>query len=499
MKNVLFILVCLFTSQAFGQQTMKSGNQGKTQKADAAAGLAEAPNKVVISSTTCPVEGYKITLSRDVSTGTGVSEKRYLGVVGIRNTFYATAAQASVLSNFPGLPSANNQQTEYNGAAGYISITYVNMSEIDPLKKYCDKAGFRIPINFNLPGSTPIYIVSQGTNNQQWSGLVEITSGSNLDGASAPFLVKTYNNKRGFVGAQRIPEKCLNSCYNASGSGVNPTGPDVGPTTWVDASGVEHDWFEDNGVVGGIGGSVIGSTHLLNEKLSLVAGAISNSFGDDVGNSGYVNQAIGAHLGLYVPLTTKYPVSVGVYVSGEYLASNKDGFRHEPAGFEVNGMPSTVKASSDGKIKQSLMMLGAGPQVNVGLGRKISLSTIVQGGVASFKQSGFSFIQEFKEGDMAIPVEIFNQKETKSTNFFWTPRLKISYAITSKIGVWAEGNYMMGNIEANQSHINPGEPTGSDGKYSFGQVNGSHQIENIIKYSLKGPGAGAGIKFSLSK
>ena len=499
MKNVLFILVCLFTSQAFGQQTMKAGNQGKIQQADIKESLAIGPDKHVISSTDCPVEGYRIILSRDHGTGTGISAKRYLGVEGIKTTFFATAAQAIVLPNYPGLPTASNKKTLYNGATGYISIEYVNMVQLDPLKKYCDKGGYRIPINFNHPNSTPIYKVSVEKFKSHWPGLVEITLGSNLDGAAAPFLVKRYNTERGFVGTDKVPEVCLNTCYNAGGSGVDPTPPDGKPSSYTDAAGVVHEWFKDSSLNGGTGKPGVEIANNLHEQISLVAGVVSNSFGDNVGNSGYVNQGIGAHLGLFVPLTTKYPVSVGVYVSGDYLTSNKDGFRHQPAGFEVNGMPSTVKASSDGKIKQSIMMLGAGPQVNVGLGRKVSLSTIIQGGVASFKQSEFSFIQEFKEGDMTIPVEIFNQKETKSTNFFWTPRVKISYAITSKIGIWAEGNYMMGNIEANQSQINPGEPTGSDGKYSFGQVNGSHQIEKINKHSLKGPGAGAGIKFSFSK
>lgn len=493
MKNVLFILVCLFTSQAFGQQTMKSGNQGKnqSQNADAVAGLAEDP-RVVISSSTCPVEGYTITLSRDPGTGTGVSEKRYLGVDGNRISFYATASQVNLLTNSPGVPLPGGAPKVSNlGVDEYVSVS--NVENIDPLKKYCDKNKVNI-----IQNGSPIYKVSMGSNHQEWSGLVTITSGSNLDAAFTSFLVKTYNDKRGFVGQERVPQRCVSAC-KSGGSGGGGTGPDVGPTTWVDAAGVEHDWFKDTINTGGIGGNpVIGDT-ILHESISLVAGVVSNSFGDDVSNAGYVNQSFGGHLGLYVPIISKKPVSVGVYVSGDYLTSNKDGFRHEPAGFEVNGMPSTVKASSEGKIKQSIMMLGAGPQVNFSLGRKISLSTIIQGGVASFKQSGFSFTQEFKEGDATIPVDIFNQKETKSTNFFWTPGLKISYAITSKIGIWAEGNYVTGEMEANQSRINPGEPRNDDGKYSFGQVNAAKQVEGINKFNLKGAGVGVGIRFSFSK
>lgn len=489
MKNGLFILVCLFTSQAFGQQTMKAGNQGKHQQADAAAGLAEAP-KVVISSSTCPVEGYTITLTRDPGTGSGVSEKRYISVDGIRNTFYATAAQVSALPNFSGLPAPGGNPIVHNTGSGpYLSVSYVN--DIDPLKKYCDKNGFRL-----IQDGSPIYKVSMGSNHQQWSGSVTITSGSNLDGAYTWFLVKTYNDKRGFTGTERVPQSCVNACKTAGG-GVESTPPDISPFSYVDASGQVYDWFNDS--TGGSSGSGIGGGKVIYERLSLIAGIASNSFGDNIGYIGFVNQSYGAHLGLYVPVTFNNPVTLGVYVSGDYLMSNKDGFRHAPDGFEVDGMVSTVKSGIGEKIKQTIMMLGAGPQVNVSVSKKIGISGIVQGGLASFKQSAFSFTQVFEEGDERIPVEIFNQKETKSNNFFWTPRLKIGYTLTSKIGIWAERNYVMGYIEANQSKINPGDPTRENGTYSFGQVNAAKHVEGIKKYSLKGPGAAAGIRISLSK
>src|SRR5690606_30794777 len=113
----------------------------------------------------------------------------------------------------------------------------------------------------------------------------------------------------------------------------------------------------------------IGGGKVIHERLSLIAGVASNSFGNDIGSTGFVNQSLGAHLGLYVPVTSNTPVTLGVYVSGDYLTSNKDGFRNKPDGFEVDGMASSVKSGSDEKIKQTIMMLGAGPQVNVSVSK----------------------------------------------------------------------------------------------------------------------------------
>lgn len=127
----------------------------------------------------------------------------------------------------------------------------------------------------------------------------------------------------------------------------------------------------------------------------------------------------------------------------------------------------------------------------------MSASVIVQAGVISFEQSGFAFIQEFKEGDASIPVEILNQKETKSTNFFMTPKLRLSYALSSRIGVWAEGNYMMGEIKTNQTVLNPGEPSRDDGAYTFSQINNAEQVERKNEYNLSGIGFSFGLSFSL--
>lgn len=494
MKNLLFILVCLFTVHTFGQQKMNQQNQSSTEWKAPKELYAQEPTTEIVRQEICPVEGYKITLYRDKSTGTGVSDRRYIEVVGKRKEFYATAAQIAVLPNFSGVPQPNGPPVTFNSGTGYLSVE--NVGTIDPLKKYCDRNGYRL-----IPANATIYKVYMGDNNQQWSGVVTITSGSNLDSAFTWLLVKKYNDKRFFVGAERVPEACLSDCYNAGGSGgVDPTPPDGKPTTYVDASGVAHDWFDNDGEEGGIGNPTGGfSTTVLHEKLSLIAGGIANPLGDDIGNNGYVNQMYGAQLGAYIPITTKKPVSFGVYASGDYMTSKKDGFRHQPEGFEVSNMSSLVKPNNENSIKQSLLMFGVGPQINFGLGSKVALSAIVQGGLAAFKQSEFTFVQEFQEGDARIPVEIFNQKETKSTDFFWIPRMRLTYAISSRIGIWAEGNYLMGTIKANQTQLDPGMSGGDDGTFTFGQVNGAEKIERTAEYDLKGVGFGVGIIFSLSK
>ncbi|MBA6151384.1 hypothetical protein [Gelidibacter maritimus] len=472
---------------------MNTKNQGSTET-ESKDKLAQEPTRDVVREERCPVEGYNIILYSDKPTSTGVSAKRYIDVVGVTKQFYATASQIAALPNFSGLPQPNADAVTYNGANGYLSVE--NVGTIDPLKNYCDRNGYRL-----IPANGTIYKVFMGSNHSEWTGSVTITSGSHLDSADIWLLVKTYNDLRFFVGAERVPQKCLSGCYNSgSGGGVGPNEPDGTPTSWVDASGAEHDWFDDEDQDDGVGNpnGGIGET-VFHEKISLVTGGVYNPMGDDVGSDTYVNQMYGAQLGAYVPITAKHPISYGIYVSGDYMASNKADFRHQANGYEVAEMPSAIRGNNEQSKKQSLLMFGVGPQINLGLGKNVAVSAIVQGGLASFKQSEFSMVQEFQEGDARIPVMIFNQNETKSTNFFWIPRLRATYTITSRIGIWAEGNYLMGTLKTEQMSLNPGKPRNDDGTYTFGQINGADQVETIKKKNLKGLGLGVGITFSLTK
>ncbi len=244
MKNLFFIFVCLVAFQANSQEGMQKGTeQRKEDKAPVAAEAPHGMEKVIIYSESCPVEGYIVTLSRDKSTGSGVNTKRYLGVDGIRNTFYASASEVSSLPNFIGLPSSVDTPVIFNGGSldDYLEVSLI---ERESGRKYCNQDGLRIPHS-----SEPLYKVSIGSNNQQWSGLVSIMDGTNLDSADAPFLVMTYNNKRGFTGDERVPEKCLSDCYLATGGGnTDNDGDDKKPWEFMDASGKIHKHLgEENG------------------------------------------------------------------------------------------------------------------------------------------------------------------------------------------------------------------------------------------------------------
>lgn len=236
MKNLFFIFVCLVAFQANSQEGMqKSTNKTDTQQPDAAA--APLNNKVEIYSETCPIEGYKVSLSRDAGNGNGVSSKRYIGVEGIRKTFYATASQVSGMSGFTGLPTSYNNPIIFNGGGQdeYLKVELVN---VDPEKTYCDQNGFRLP-----HGLGEIYKVHMGDNHQEWSGQVTIMDGTNLDSAHAAFLIKKYNLERGFTGNDKVPESCKSTCFDGDTGVPNEPWP-TKPGTFTDAAGNTYDGIE---------------------------------------------------------------------------------------------------------------------------------------------------------------------------------------------------------------------------------------------------------------
>lgn len=508
MKSLLMFLACLMTVRAYAQQEVKkSGTTGNENPQSASMQYGSGGSNRIVKTYICPETGVKVVLSAEPQ-----SARRYLSVTYIGKQFYGTAATVQAEFNaLSGLPQNVGDITTnayYGGTNNQVTVERITY---DPNKNYCGYQGYSLswaigndPHSGNSP--VPLYKVTVMEANQYNSGTVSFADGTNLDGATSIFLIKAYNNKRNLTAPQRFPETCRSGCYNSgttAGDGNTTNHWWERKHDYMDASNTGHDWGwgEENGDGendGGITGPVV-SGNTFNpflENISLDAGVISHSFG---GNTGYVNPDLGGHVGVYVPVTRKTPVSFGWNTSIEYSASGKETFEILPEGFQVGEMPSLVKKSSEGSIRQSLIAFETGPQFNFMLGRKVAISAIIQGGIASFKQSGFSFTQELQEGDRRFPIKIFDQQELKSTHFFWTPRLRIFYTLTPKVGIWAEGNYRTGQIEVNQSRLNVGEALGKNGKYTFSQMQNAKMNTATKQQGLNGLGLGFGIAFSLSK
>lgn len=496
MKNLIFIFVCLFTFQTYAQEGMKTTNTQGTQKLPDVAEAQVGNQKEITLEKTCSLEGYKITVTKDVDYyGNDVDNKRYISVDGIRKSYYATSSELENLPGFIGLPNSPNDTRlfDYGLPEDYLEVKMVAGAQP---KQYCNQDGYYII-------QTPVYHVTAGMSNQEWNGTVEITDGTHLDGAFLSFLVQTYNNRRlqENPSAALVPITCKEECYQVVDDGGVDHGDDgvKNPWDYIDAAGEVHSWFED----GDDNGSPIGGNGgIIYENVSVLLGATYNPLGGNLGDVGEVDLGFGGSVGLYVPITKKRPISVGAqvnytYTEGEPQTTHKDAATDVALQYPVGDILSTVRYSEDSGFNQSMSMIGFGPQINFSVGKNISLNAIVQGTFTTFKKDGFTIIQEFEEGDLKIPVEIYNQKKIKSSSLFWTPKVRINYAVSSRIGLWLEGNYSIGKVDVTQSHLDVGEPMGKEGNYLFTQIYNAELVEQTSSSDIKGMGVALGILLRL--
>lgn len=150
--------------------------------------------------------------------------------------------------------------------------------------------------------------------------------------------------------------------------------------------------------------------------------------------------------------------------------------------------------SSSNQVKQSLLQLGLGPQLNFLVGQRILISPIIQGGYLLFTQDAATINQEINTAR-----EVFKQNAFNESNFFVRTTLKISYAVSRTLSFWAEGSYLFANTTATQNILIP-NGSSKDGKYFWDQIMSANSFkENNKEISLNSVGVNFGLAFRFGK
>jgi len=215
--------------------------------------------------------------------------------------------------------------------------------------------------------------------------------------------------------------------------------------------------------------------------------------------SGYLNRDAGFQLGGYVPLMSKKKVSWGLNIAGDYFSSSHNSFKNSPAGFPIAGQTNNdVVLNNENDLKQRLLKVGAGPQFNFNISDKFRISPVLHAGVASINQNPISFSQTTQEAK-DTQKEIFAQDEVSSTQFFFSPRIRMSYPVFKKLGIWAETNYTMTQASQNRRVLVPANPPRDGNVYSVGDIIEGSYREESNNNTLNTLGVNFGLSYSFGK
>lgn len=210
------------------------------------------------------------------------------------------------------------------------------------------------------------------------------------------------------------------------------------------------------------------------------------------------------NIGYYHPIWAweKSMISLGLNAELGYSMGNGDYVLNKQYTiYNLNGQlqPPTVQEKGSGSPKAQGFRGAAGLQLNVHLGDKFTLSPIINAGYLSTTHKSFSVTETVYYNGSEYNYDLLSQKESKTSGLGILPKLRMTYNITPRIGIWLEGNYTMGpkiKTETTRFVLDPTIPSDS---YNLGHFEEGQYITTKKETSYSAVGVNGGIVFSLGK
>lgn len=215
--------------------------------------------------------------------------------------------------------------------------------------------------------------------------------------------------------------------------------------------------------------------------------------------------ATNLNLGIYKPIWVwdKSMISLGINAEFGYSIGNGNyDLQNQYTVFNLNSQlqPPTTAERGSGSPRQAGFRTAAGPQMNIHLGNKFTLSPILNVGYMNISQKSFAVDQTIYPQGNSFTYALLAQNETKTSGLGILPKLRLSYNITPRFGIWVEGNYIIGpTIKTETTRFAPEPIPDANGAYSLGQFEAGTFTTTIKETSYSAVGVNGGIFLSLGK
>ena len=227
-------------------------------------------------------------------------------------------------------------------------------------------------------------------------------------------------------------------------------------------------------------------------------GAGSNNPSTKVKDDAYATNTIGFDANVFVAVIKKKNFSFGFNAGGEYFSSNKENHGTLPAAFSVSGSTAESIHDDSGRDVDWGFIIGVAPQVNFFMGKHIIISPMIELGYMSMTNKGFSVIQTTIIDGTLYNFTLLSKTETKTSGLAITPKVRLNYMFTKKIGMWVEGNYTVGpTIKSRINTFLPEPDPDENGQYNIDQMmNGTTNTE-VRETKFSTFGVHVGVVFSI--
>ena len=212
------------------------------------------------------------------------------------------------------------------------------------------------------------------------------------------------------------------------------------------------------------------------------------------------------NIGYYHPIWAweKSMISLGINAElGYNIGNGERDTKNQYTVYNLAGQSQlpTVSERGDKKPGSEPGFRGAaGLQLNVHLGDKFTLSPIINAGYLSTTHKSFSVEETIYPQGNEFTYALLEQKESKTSGLGILPKLRMTYNITPRIGIWLEGNYTIGpKIKTEVTTFAPEPSAGVDGTYTLSQFENGAYTTSKRETSYSAVGVNGGVVFSLGK
>jgi hypothetical protein len=246
---------------------------------------------------------------------------------------------------------------------------------------------------------------------------------------------------------------------------------------------------------------LIGHVTLLRKNAVSVSGGISNG---KLNNSNSISTT-GFGLDYFYPLKSSENFSWGLNGGGSFFSGKSDPFAGTlPNPYQVVGQITNVVTGS-GDSKNSGYFAGIGPQFNFALSDKLIFSPIFQAGYLGVTQSEFKATETVIMNGGAVPnytksYDLISQTQTKTSGLGVIPKIRMTYALSENLGLWLEGNYLLGPTVKNSiTKFKPEPIANAQGAYTIQQMEVGTYTTEINETKYNAVGVNFGIVFGLGR
>lgn len=173
-----------------------------------------------------------------------------------------------------------------------------------------------------------------------------------------------------------------------------------------------------------------------------------------------------------------------------------------PTGFAVTGATGSSIAYKGVDNRSPGFIVAAGPQLNIGLGNHFIVSPILSVGYISITQKVLNAVQTTSYNGKDYDFNLTNLPETKISGLTFNPAIRLQYMITSSIGLYAEGSYLMGpTVKTTTSSLIPNGAAQTPGNtYNLQQLQtGTYKQNETVSTNYNAIGFGGGVVFSFGR